>query len=111
LGEHDILAATGTQGAVSVAKVVVPGLEVETLSHGRVGEANARDLLGTDLDLVRRQEGPSPTHPDRVVLTREADERLGGPLWYSYAAAERVVGPLYPLYREPARHSVSIPDA
>jgi YcaO-like protein with predicted kinase domain len=111
LGEHDILAATGTQGAVSVAKVVVPGLEVETLSHGRVGEANARDLLGTDLDLVRRQDGPSPTHPDRVVLTPEADERLGGPLWYSYAAAARVVGPLYPLYREPARHSVSVPNA
>ena len=111
LGEHDVLAATRTDGAVSVAKVVVPGLEVETLSHGRIGEINAHDLLGTDLDLVRRQDGPSPTHPDRVVLTPAAEERLGGPLWYSYATAERVVGPLYPLYREPARHSVSVPDA
>jgi hypothetical protein len=93
-----------------VAKVVVPGLEVETLSYGRIGEANARELLATDLDLVRRQDGPSETHHHRVVLTAAAEERLGGPVWYSYAVAERVVGPLYPLYREPARHSVSLPD-
>ena len=111
LAGHDVLAATRTEGEVSVAKVVVPGLEVETLSHSRVGELNAADLLGTDLDLVRRQDAPSATHPDRVVLTAAAEERLGGPLWYSPAAAARVVGPLYPLYREPARHSVSVPDA
>ncbi|WP_375431752.1 YcaO-like family protein [uncultured Friedmanniella sp.] len=110
LADHDVLAATITQGAVSVAKVVVPGLEVETLSYGRIGEANAADLLATDLDLVRRQDGPSDTHPDRVVLTEAAEERLGGPVWYSYAAADRVVGPLYPLYREPVRHTVTLPD-
>ena len=111
LSEHDVLASTRTAGAVSVAKVVVPGLEVETLSYGRVGEVGARRLLETDLDLVRRQDGPSATHHDRVVLTPEAEERLGGPVWYSYAAADRVVGPLYPLHREPPRHSVTFPEA
>ncbi len=106
---HDVLAATVRVGDVSVAKVVVTGLEVETLSYGRIGEANAGDLLGTDLDLVR-QDGPSDTHPDRVVLTPAAEERLAGPVWYSYAAAAQLVGPLYPLYREPVRHSVHLPD-
>jgi len=109
LAGHDVLASTVTVEEVSVAKVVVPGLEVETLSYGRVGEVNAGRLLATDLDLVRRQDGPSSTHPDRVLLTPEAEERLGGPVWYSYAAADRVVGPRYPLYREPTRHSVTLP--
>lgn len=110
LAGYDVLAATVTVDGVSVAKVVVPGLEVETLSYGRIGEANCRDLLGTDLDLVRRGSGPTVTHPDRVVLTPAAEERLGGPVWYSYAKAARLVGPLYPLYREPARHSVTLTD-
>lgn len=110
LADHDVLASTVTVDDVSVAKVVVPGLEVETLSYGRIGEANALELLATDLDLVRSQDRPSETHHDRVLLTAAAEERLGGPVWYSYAAADRVVGPLYPLYREPPRHSVTLPD-
>ena len=110
LADHDVLASSLTRGGVSVAKVLVPGLEVETLSYGRVGEIGARRLLETDLDLVRRQDGPSPSHHHRVLLTPAAEERLGGPVWYSYAAADRVVGPLYPLYREPPRHSVSLPE-
>jgi len=109
LHDHDVLAAPVHVGEVHVAKVVVPGLEVETLSYGRVGEVNARRLLETDLDLVRRQDGPSSSHHDRVLLTPEAEERLGGPVWYSYAAADRVVGPLYPLHREPPRHTVTLP--
>jgi len=110
LGDHDVLVSTGSVGEAHVAKVVVPGLEVEILSYGRLGEAGARQLLATDLDLVRLQDGPSETHADRVLLTPEAEERLGGPVWYSYAAADRTVGPLYPLYREPVRHSVTLPD-
>jgi ribosomal protein S12 methylthiotransferase accessory factor len=43
-----------------------------------------------------------------VHLTAEAEERLGGPLYYSYTTAERIVGDLYPLYREPPRHSVTV---
>lgn len=111
LGDHDVLASSHAVGGVHVAKVLVPGLEVETLSYGRVGEANARELLSSDLDLVRVQDRPSETHPDRVRLTPAAEERLGGPVWYSYDAAARVVGPLYPLYREPLRHSVTLPPA
>nr|WP_232530843.1 YcaO-like family protein [Microlunatus antarcticus] len=105
---HDVLAARTRTGEVQVAKVIVTGLEVETLSYGRIGELGAADLLGTDLDLVRRGDGPTESHPARVVLTAEAEERLGGPVWYSYATAERIVGARYPLYREPPRHLVEV---
>ena len=43
-----------------------------------------------------------------LIIVSEAEERLGGPAWYSYATAERIVGPLYPLYREPPRHAVQV---
>jgi ribosomal protein S12 methylthiotransferase accessory factor YcaO len=108
LADHDVLAATSRVGEVRVAKVLVTGLEAETLSYGRIGELGAADLLGTDLDLVRRGDRPSESHPDRVVLTAAAEERLGGPVWYSYATAERIVGARYPLYREPPRHLVEV---
>jgi ribosomal protein S12 methylthiotransferase accessory factor len=108
LDGHDVLAARTRTGEVQVAKVLVTGLEVETLSYGRIGELGAADLLGTDLDLVRHGDGPTESHPDRVVLTPEAEERLGGPVWYSYATAERIVGARYPLYREPPRHLVEV---
>ena len=108
LAGHDVLAATTRVGEVRVAKVLVAGLEVETLSYGRIGELGAADLLATDLDLVRHGDGPTESHPARVVLTPEAEERLGGPVWYSYATAERIVGDRYPLYREPPRHLVEV---
>ena len=108
LAGHDVLATTTRVGEVRVAKVLVTGLEVETLSYGRIGELGAADLLGTNLDLVRRGDRPTESHPARVVLTPEAEERLGGPVWYSYATAERIVGDRYPLYREPPRHLVEV---
>ncbi|WP_249998656.1 YcaO-like family protein [Actinoplanes sp. M2I2] len=106
---HDVLVARTAVDGVVAAKVVVTGLEVETLSYGRIGELGVRDALAGDLDLVRVQSRPSSTHPARIALTPEAEERLGGPAWYSYAVADRIVGPLYPLYREPPRHSVAVP--
>ena len=67
-----------------------------------------RASLEDDLGLVRLGDRATGTHTARVRLTAEAEERLGGPAWYSYAVAERIVGDLYPLYREPPRHSVEV---
>ena len=106
--EHDVLLARTAVDGVVAAKVVVTGLEAEILSYGRIGELGVRDAVAGDLDLVRVQPEPSGTHVHRVVLTAEAEERLGGPAWYSYDVAAKLVGPLYPLYREPPRHSVSV---
>ena len=39
-----------------------------------------------------------------MQLTAAAEERLGGPAWFDRAGADRRVGELYALYREPGRH-------
>ncbi len=90
-----------SDGDALAAKVLVPGLEVETMSYGRVGERGVERLLG-DLTAV----GADPGGWARVHLTAEAEERLGGPAWFDREGAARRVGPLYPLYREPGRHVV-----
>ncbi len=108
LDGFDVLTARSEVGGVVAAKTIVVGLEVETLSYGRIGELNTKALLEADLGLVRIGDHPTPSHPDRIVLSPEAEDRLGGPAWYSYAAASVLVGPLYPLYREPPRHSVAV---
>ncbi len=105
---HDVLAVTTVRDGVVAAKVLITNLEVEILSYGRIGELGARRSLDLDLDLVRRGDGPVTTHPARVALSEAAEERFGGPLYYSYEVADRIVGDRYPLYREPPRHSVVV---
>ncbi|MDQ1633731.1 MAG: ribosomal protein methylthiotransferase accessory factor [Frankiaceae bacterium] len=108
-GLTDVFVADLSPGdrAVSAAKVLVPGLEVETMSYGRVGERNLRRLIdaGRD-DLAWVGEGRPGASP--VLLTDAAVERLGGPGWVDRTALDRVVGGLYPLYREPSRHAAPL---
>jgi ribosomal protein S12 methylthiotransferase accessory factor len=96
--------ADGPLGPVHAAKVVATGLEVETLSYLRIGERVVRRLLERDSPLVGL--GPAGGSRLPVRLSAGAAERLGGPAWLDAAEVDRVVGPLYPLYREPARHAV-----
>ena len=91
-----------SQGEAVAAKVLVPGLEVETMSYARVGERGVRRLLEQDEGLVA--VGAQPDGWARVHLTQDAEQRLGGPAWFDRAGADRRVGPLYALYREPGRH-------
>ena len=97
-------------GSIGVVKVIVPGLEVETMSYYRIGERNTRKLLLADSPLIVFGEPGDTRRP--VRLSPEAFERLapltGGrqPL-FDTAAADRIVGPLYPLYREPEAHHVA----
>lgn len=108
LGERglDVLVHVRPSAGDAVAvKAVVPGLEVETMSYGRVGERGARRLLEAGTGLVA--VGNDPGGWARVHLTDAAQDRLGGPVWFDRAGADRVVGPLYALYREPSRHVVA----
>lgn len=101
----DVLYVDGSpeNGEVGVVKAIVPGLEVETMSYYRIGERNAKKLIARDHPLVRFGEETETLRP--VRLTPEALERFGGrqPL-FDTALADAIVGPLYPLYREPESH-------
>ncbi len=97
-------------GAFGVVKVIVPNLEVETMSYYRIGERNTRKLLERGSPLIVFGDETEARRP--VRLAPEAVERLapltGGraPL-FDTAEADRIVGPLYPLYREPEAHHVA----
>ncbi|MBB3950826.1 YcaO-like family protein [Aureimonas jatrophae] len=103
----DVLVVDGSprDGSVGVAKVIVPGLEVETLSYYRIGERNARRLIERGSPLIRFGEPSERLRP--VRLTPEALARLGGrqPL-LDTDEVDRTVGHLYPLYREPEAHHI-----
>ena len=66
-------------------------------------------MLNRDLGLVGLGEPPKDRpQARRVLLTEDGEAALGGPVWFDYEAADRVVGPLYPLYREPGRHVAAL---
>ena len=96
-------------GSTRVVHAIVPGLEVETISYGRIGPRNLGRLLDRGSDLVGLGEPPQD-RPEarRILLTEAATEELGGPAWLDYAALRRTVGRLYPLYREPGRHVTAL---
>ncbi len=94
--------------AVSVVKVIVPGMEVETMSYYRIGERNTAKLLDAGSPLIRFTGESDMVRP--VRLTPEALERFGRQPLFDTAAADAIVGPLYPLYREPEAHHVAYLD-
>ena len=91
--------------SVAVVKVIVPGLEVETMSYHRLGARNARRLMARDHPLIRFA---APTATLRPVRMPAADlATFAEPPLFDTALADTIVGPLYPLYREPEAHHVA----
>ena len=101
----DFTTAAMAARGVHVVKAIVPGLEVETMSYYRIGERNARKLVAMGSPLVVRADGPGRA---RVRLCADAEERAGGPEWLDRGAVDRIVGPLYALYREPDIHAAAL---
>ncbi len=101
-------------GSVHAVKAVVPGMEVETMSYGRIGERGVRRLLERDDDraglVAVGDTAPGPGWA-AVHLTPVAQERLGGRAWLDRARVDAVVGELYPLHREPGRHAAPLAAA
>lgn len=94
---------------VKAVKVIVPGLEVETLSYGRIGARNLARLLERDVGIVGLGNVPEDRPGARRILLTEAQEaRFGGPAWFDYEASDALIGGLYPLYREPGRHVAAL---
>lgn len=106
----DVLFSEHVRGEVVTVKAVVPGLEVETMSYHRIGERGVAKLLARDdgADLVAVGERPQGAGWARVPLTEGARERLGGPAWLDRDGVDARVGDLYPLYREPGRHTAAL---
>jgi ribosomal protein S12 methylthiotransferase accessory factor len=102
----DVLVADLSGDGVHAVKALVPGLDVETVAYGRIGERGVRRARELAPDLVG--VGPPPPGGLRVHLPPEAEERLGGAAWLDPAAVERVVDGLLPLYREPGRHAAQV---
>lgn len=82
---------------VKVVKVIVPGLESETMSYHRIGWRGVRRLRARrdPLLLDAAREGAR-----RVLMRPQDEERAGGPAWFDAAAADAAVALLYPMYRE-----------
>jgi ribosomal protein S12 methylthiotransferase accessory factor len=102
-----ILDFTAPRAAMHAVRVVVPRLEVETMSYHRIGERNAAKLRERDSSLLRWNATPSEALRP-VRLTNQAIERLGGQPLLDTAAVDARVGALYPLYREPNAHEMIV---
>ena len=103
---HQIPARSPHAPGVHVVKAVVPGLEVETMSYHRIGERGVRKLMERNSPLVGLGDPPAGAAP--VRLPPGAADHLGGAPWLDVAEVDRIVGRLYPLYREPEVHSAPI---
>ncbi len=88
----------------TVLKAIVPGLEVETMTYNRIGGRNLRRLLAQDSPIAGASDKPAGALPIRLT---EKDANLAG-AWLDPAAIDRVMGPLYALYREPGRHVLGL---
>ena len=93
---------------VYAVKMIVPGLEVETMSYRRIGERNVRRLLARQAadagfpTLVGLGDVPAGSLP--IPLTVPARQRLGGEAWLDQVRMDALMENLYVLYREPSRH-------
>ena len=93
---------------VVALKAIVPGLEVETMTYQRIGARNLRRLLSRGSPLVGVGDHQRPADALLIRLTPADAATFDGEPWFDPAALDRIVGPLYPLYREPGRHVVAI---
>lgn len=93
---------------VTVLKAIVPGLEVETMTYGRIGVRNLRRLLAQGSPIVGSdKKAPVDALPIRLT-ERDAASFDGHAPWFDPAAVDRAMGRLYPLYREPGRHVLAV---
>ena len=92
----EILYVDFSANDIHVVKAIVPKLEVETMSYGRIGDRNLDRLLERGLDFVGLGQGPLSLYLPS-----------GRTAWLDPQKLDRAVGKLYGLYREPNGHTVA----
>ena len=102
---------TPSGATARVCKVLVPALEVEGMSYHRIGRRGVARLLARGDALVGHLARGAPQGAQRIPLPTHDEVALGGPIWFDVAEAERRLGALYALYREPGEHVLAIADA
>jgi ribosomal protein S12 methylthiotransferase accessory factor len=75
------------------------------MSYHRIGWRGVRRLRARQdpLLLDAPQDGAK-----RVLLRAEDEAKCGGPAWFDAALADRIVGSLYPMYRETGTFSAQL---
>lgn len=98
-----VVEMTVPEDAARVAKVIVPGLEAEVLSHHRLGRRGVDRL---------RERCPHAVH-DGPRAPGEGWRRavLAEPVWVHADWLSEVARAFFPLYREPDRHAYRAPGA
>lgn len=97
---------TAADRGVFAVRAIVPGLECETMSYGRIGYRGVHRALQEGLDFVHVGDQPAGALP--IAMTEAQTEMIGGPAWLDRARVDEIVGPLYPLYREPHSHAAQL---
>jgi ribosomal protein S12 methylthiotransferase accessory factor len=96
---------------VHVVHTIVPGMEGETMSYGRIGRRNFEKLLErqkTD-ERIGKLVGygdDSPPETAQLIHLTKADKLKFPKAWLDLAAVARQVGDFYALYREPESFAV-----
>jgi hypothetical protein len=96
---------------IFVARAIVPKMEGETMSYGRIGRRNLERLLErqkTDESIEKMVgfgEDARPSSALKIHLI-EADAASFPNAWFDPQAAARQVGDFYALYREPESFAV-----
>lgn len=112
--DTEILYADFSESApegIFVARAVVPRMEGETMSYGRIGRRNLERLFERQKqdESIEKMVGfgadARPPNARKIHLS-EADAKLFPGAWLDPEAVERQVGAFYALYREPESFSV-----
>ena len=111
--DTEILYADFSQTApegIFVTRAVVPRMEGETMSYGRIGRRNLERLLERQKTDERVEKmvgfgGDAPPKALKIHLNEEDAARYPN-AWFDPEAAARQVGEFYALYREPDSFTV-----
>ncbi|UZO79264.1 YcaO-like family protein [Aquimarina sp. ERC-38] len=109
LKEEDLevyyLPCTSEDAPIKVAKVVIPGIEMELGSYHRIGYRGIKRLLEENSELISNTPGEGKL---QILVSQEQQIALGQPYFLEVNKLDEIIDPLYPLYREPTANAAPL---